>query len=528
MKQPNIIVEQTGQGETSEEFVRLKELLQITESNLQSIFNNMMEGVALHELLFDEKNNAIDYRYLSVNPAFDIQTGIEPSKLVGKTASEVFHRDIPPFLDTYTYVVNSGQPATFETFFAPMEKHFRISVSSPGKNQFITVFEDITERKKADEKLHVTLTKYQALFDTYPVGITISDDKGNIIESNLLAEKLLGIPRDEQEKRTIGGEEWHIVRPDGSPMPTEEFASVRAMNENRRVDNVEMGIVKGRDKITWINVSAAPVPLKGFGVAITYHDITVRKQTERMLSAKNEELERTLAEKDKFFSIIAHDLRNPFNTFLGFTQMMAEDLDDLKPEMIRKLADSMRKSATNLYALLENLLEWSRMQRGVITCNPSVNELLPIMDDALAMIKDAASKKEITIRYLFPANFMVYADEKMLKTILRNLVSNSVKFTHRGGEVLINAMNCRAHQVEISIKDTGIGIPNELKSNLFSLINNQNRKGTDNESSTGLGLIICKEFVEKHGGEIWVESVEGEGTIFSFSLPGEKAEAQQG
>jgi PAS domain S-box-containing protein len=628
---------------------QLTEILRSTEINFRNLFNSMSEGVALHEIVFDGSHNPVDYRYLSINPAFTSHTGLGPDFVLGKTATEVFHTSVPPFLDIYAKAASSDQPSAFETHFAPLDKHFRISVSSPKEGQFVTVFEDITERKRADEMLRVSLAKYQVLFDAFPVGITISDSEGKIIESNPLAEKLLGISRDEQERRTIGGEEWRIIRPDGSPMPSEEFASVRALKEERRIDNVEMGIVKGGEKVTWINVSAAPLPLKGYGVAITYHDttarkqlddllretnaylenlinyanapiivwdtnfritrfnkafehltglsekkvtgqsieilfpasmiresmalirktltgerwesveiiiqhsdgslktvlwnsatifkangitpiatiaqghnITLRKQTEKMLQAKNDELEKTISEKDKFFSIIAHDLRNPFNAFLGFTQLMSEELDRLDPEEIRKIAESMRRSATNLYALLENLLEWSRMQRGLTTYSPANIFLMPILEDSLAMVTDMAHQKEISIKYAISTGTEIYTDENMFKTLIRNLVSNAVKFTPKGGEIVIQTFRRNDHSMEIAVKDTGIGIPQEMMKDLFSLEKNTCRKGTNNEPSTGLGLILCKDFVEKHGGEIWAESTEGQGSVFRFTLPGKR------
>ena len=138
-------------------------------------------------------------------------------------------------------------------------------------------------RKQAKEALQISLTKYQTLFETLPLGVTISDEAGNIIECNREAERLLGLPREKHAKRMIDGPEWRIIRPDGSPMPADEYASVRALKENRLIKNVEMGIVKGVGDVTWINVTAAPIPLKGYGVAIVYSDITERKKIEKDL-----------------------------------------------------------------------------------------------------------------------------------------------------------------------------------------------------------------------------------------------------
>jgi PAS domain S-box-containing protein len=150
----------------------------------------------------------------------------------------------------------------------------------------------VTERKQTEEVLKVTLGKYKTIFDFFPIGITVSDSAGKILESNLIAEKLLGLSRKEQSRRKIDGKEWQIVRPDGTPMPAEEYASVQALKENRRVENIEMGIVKTHDEITWINVTAIPLPLKGHGVVITYSDITERKKIEDALRLSEERLKK--------------------------------------------------------------------------------------------------------------------------------------------------------------------------------------------------------------------------------------------
>jgi len=241
--------------------------------------------------------------------------------------------------------------------------------------------------------------------------------------------------------------------------------------------------------------------------------------SQQKLEENNLQLKELDSIKDKFFSIIAHDLRSPFNSFLGFTKMLAEDLPTMTLEQIQKIADSMRKSATNLYSLLENLLEWSFLQRGVTTFSPVSFLLMPKLSESLSSIIELASKKEIGIDFNIPENLTVYADDNMLWSIIRNLVSNAVKFTPNGGKVTITAKPIPGDMVEVSIKDTGIGMNPEMVENLFKLDIDTSRKGTENEPSTGLGLILCKEFVEKHGGRLRVESEEGTGSTFHFTLP---------
>jgi len=241
-----------------------------------------------------------------------------------------------------------------------------------------------------------------------------------------------------------------------------------------------------------------------------------RNRADEIIKLKNEELIRVNAEKDKFFSIIAHDLRSPFNAFLGFTELMVAELDSLSITEIQKIALSMRNSATNLFQLLENLLEWSRFQRGLTGFNPKSILLLPGITDSIQSVFESAVKKEIDIKVDIPNDLVVFADENMLGSIVRNLAFNAVKFTLKGGKINISARAVLPDFAEISVKDSGIGMSEDIQETLFSIKEHSTRSGTDGEPSTGLGLIICKEFVEEHGGKIWGNSQNGKGSEFKL------------
>ena len=201
------------------------------------------------------------------------------------------------WVNIYGKVVLTGEPVQFEQYSPTLHKYFEVSAYRCAPGQFATIFLDITERKQMEDELRINLAKYSVLFDTLPVGVTISDQDGQILESNQEASHLLGLAAEEHKRRKIGGEQWKIIRPDKTPMPAEEYASVRALKEQRRVENVEMGIVKGKDQITWISVTASPLPLKNFGVVITYNDITQRIQAEEALHKAHERLEITVQQR---------------------------------------------------------------------------------------------------------------------------------------------------------------------------------------------------------------------------------------
>ena len=273
------------------------------------------------------------------------------------------------------------------------------------------------------------------------------------------------------------------------------------------------------------NVEVYSNPIKFGHLTLLYslvHDITERMRAENEIKRNHKKLLELNAEKDKFFSIIAHDLIGPFNGFLGLTKLMAEEVPDLNQDEIQKIARNMRDTATNLFGLLENLLEWARLQRGITNFNPESFLLMPMISAIIPPAMDMANKKGIEIRYEIPGDLEIFADEYMLSSTIRNLASNAVKFTPRSGTITIAAKQISGKYVEISIKDTGIGMKQEMVDNLFKLDVNTSRKGTENESSTGLGLIICKDFIEKHGGRLWVESEEGKGSTFYFTMGNEK------
>lgn len=223
--------------------------------------------------------------------------------------------------------------------------------------------------------------------------------------------------------------------------------------------------------------------------------------------------------KDKFFSIIAHDLRGPIGAFTSLSQLLAEENETMNPDEIKSISGLLVESSNNLFSLLENLLEWSRMQRGIIEFKPESLPLLSNIIEGIGLIFDPARKKSIEINYSIPADLTVYADKHMFDTVIRNLVSNAIKFTPRGGKISVSATATDDNSVEIRIKDTGIGMPPGMIEKLFKTGEKNNRPGTDGEPSTGLGLLLCKEFIGKNNGKLWAESEEGKGSSFCFTLP---------
>jgi signal transduction histidine kinase len=239
---------------------------------------------------------------------------------------------------------------------------------------------------------------------------------------------------------------------------------------------------------------------------------------ELTVARKTSELNELNASKDKFFSIIAHDLKNPFNTIIGFSEMLKEAVLSKNADTIFKYASMINSSSVQTFRLLENLLEWAGSQRGNISLTPEKTCVSELIYEELAMIGDMAGRKKIEIVCLVPDAIYITTDKNMLRTIMRNLITNAVKFTHKNGRITIKARDIKNH-LELSVSDNGIGMTEEIISKLFRIDSNLSTMGTDDEKGTGLGLVLCKEFVGKLGGSIWAESEEGNGSTFKVTLP---------
>ena len=297
------------------------------------------------------------------------------------------------------------------------------------------------------------------------------------------------------------------------------FSILKNVFLNKEINNYNTYGIHKSGKQFDIEVNGKLIKYNGKLVGLgTLRDITDRKKTEQALKESEERLRELNATKDKFFSIIAHDLKSPFNTLLGLSEVLMEDFDEYDIQYQKKSINNIYQSAHNTFKLLENLLLWSCAQRGIMDFYPESENLYLISVETVEPLSQSATNKSISIKNKIPEDIFVKADKNMLLTVLRNLISNAIKFTPKGGEIFIKARQYD-NNTEISVKDTGIGISVEEQLKLFQIEEGVSSVGTENEMGTGLGLILCKEFVEKHDGKIWVESKVGKGSKFIFTIP---------
>ena len=244
----------------------------------------------------------------------------------------------------------------------------------------------------------------------------------------------------------------------------------------------------------------------------------IEEQSDK-LKAQRDELHEVNSAKDKLFSIVAHDLKNPFSVLLGFIELIQESYDSFAEEERKEMIGIIGESAGHVYNLLNNLLNWSISQRGVIQFNPKITNIVDLVNDNITLLTDQAAKKSINIEFK-PSHedINLLIDTNILNVVIRNLLTNAVKYTDKNGTIRLNCV-VKGKNVVLSIKDNGIGISEENVNKLFRNDIHFSTRGTKNETGTGLGLIVCKEFIEKHQGKIWLESEENEGTTFFISIP---------
>jgi len=244
----------------------------------------------------------------------------------------------------------------------------------------------------------------------------------------------------------------------------------------------------------------------------------INDHLEQLVEERTKELEKANATKDKFFSIIAHDLKNSFTGLLGYSDILLSDFDRFPDEEKKTIISAIRQVSEGTYKLLQNLLEWASVQTGNIQFNPEEFELNGFLSDEFNLQQTFAAKKGITMDYQSGDDLKILADKTMLSTVFRNVISNAIKFTKKGGQITITLASDE-HFALVSVKDTGTGIKAENIEKIFKVNENYKTHGTDNEEGTGLGLILSKEFINKNGGDIFIQSEPEVGTQVSFTIP---------
>lgn len=395
-----------------------------------------------------------------------------------------------------------------------------------GNYQAVAIIRDITERKAAEKQVRESNIFLQTLLNTIPVPIFHKNAKGEYEGGNPAFFEFIG----QKPEDVIGKSVYEL---NGQKNFADAFGKMdKELFKNHKKQVYEWKVKNSRGesrdvvfhKAIYKNSQDEVAGIVGIFIDITESKkITselreLKESLEQKVSKRTEQLREANATKDKFFSIIAHDLKSPFNIIQGFLTLIHDEFESFTEMELKEFIGKTLEASTNTFTLLENLLEWSRSQRGTIHFNPEVIQLGEICNEVIFQSTDYAKQKNIDVTLDIAPNHQVFADPEMIMTILRNLVSNAVKFSNPGDPVNIISKETPEY-MEICVKDYGIGMNENFRKNLFNLSEKTQRNGTNKEKGTGLGLILCREFIEKNNGKLWVKSRENKGSSFYFSLP---------
>ncbi len=327
-----------------------------------------------------------------------------------------------------------------------------------------------------------------------------------IVGGQHIANWLIGQVRDETQTDDS-------IRAYAREIGVEEDLLLSAFNEVP-----SMSHAKFLQVAKWLYAVVSQLSLSAYQNLMQARHIAERQVVEKALQESEERLKELVANKDKFFSIIAHDLKTPFNCILGYSDLLVEKVQQEEFGLVKEYTERIRQASLQSMNLLGNLLEWSRSQTGRIAFVPQCIDLVCLVDSVMDLMADTASQKGVELKSELLSPVMVNVDEAMLGTVLRNLVSNAIKFTKAGGMIRLSA-EMRDTDCLVSVSDTGVGITTENQSKLFRVDQHYTTNGTADETGSGLGLLLCKEFIQKHGGAIWVESEVNKGSVFRFTVP---------
>ncbi|MGE5457554.1 MAG: PAS domain S-box protein [Methanococcaceae archaeon] len=496
---------------------------------------NLLKNEHLLRLIIDHSPSAIamfdrDMKYIIANKHFLVDYELGEVDLIGRSHYEVF----PEISDNWKEIHKRCLAGAVDRSEADMFPRLNGSVDwvtweihpwfedADRIGGIILFSKVITKQKQLENSLLYSNEFLDRIFDSSPISIWISNETGTLIRANRALFNTLHLePVEITGKYNIM--EDNIVEEQGKmPLVRRVFENGESARFTMHYDTSRLLNVQLDAHISlFLDISISPIINQEGRVvnAIIQHiDITESKHQELRLAAYSEELKKLNATKDKLLSLLAHDLRGPFSGFMGLTETLAQSINSLTREEIAEFAAVLFATSKKIFELFTNLLEWSRLQTGRIKFRQEELDIYIEAENIRNLFSSAASAKSISILNNAAPECTVLADSNLLPTILRNLVSNAIKFTHPGGTITIDALD-KDSAVEVSVADNGVGMTQETIEKIFRIDSGYTTIGTNGEEGSGLGMALCKELLEKNGSTITVQSEPGNGTTFKFLLP---------
>jgi len=511
---------------------RAQEDLKESEEKYRLLFENMNSGFAYCEVVVNDDNKPIDYRYIEANSQFEKLTGLKVKDIIGKTVTEILpgiENDPADWIGRYGNVGLTGEPLTAENYSEPLNRWYIVSGYSTKKGFFAVTFNDITDRKRAEKKLKESEEKYRHLFENSPFSIVLLNNEGKIIEMNAATTKLFGY----QEEDLIDRKYLTLT----DIFPIETMPGLRLvqdlMSKGEPSDPImrpQITKIYNKDrKPTWTESELSTVNIGGeLMILAIIQDITEKKlaeeklkESERILRQQNIELKELDRLKTDFISIAAHDLKTPLISVGGYVDLILLREKELKEEVKEDL-NRVLNNVHRLDGYINRLLDVMKIEAKKVEIVKREENIHTIIIDCLSDLEFQVRQKDLTVNVDVLENLEIRVDNFRISQALLNLLSNAVKFTPKNGKIDISVIE-KEENVLFKIKDNGKGLtPEEIQKLFGKFVTIE--QGVDGYSTldkgSGLGLYIARGFIEAHGGKIWVESKGRDlGAEFSFTLP---------
>jgi len=458
---------------------------------------------------------SIDGTIEIISPSVEKISGYKVEELIGQDSS-IFYQDMEGRNRFLEMIYQQKEVRNYEIRFIDKSGESKI-LSFNSKLIFDEndkpiaiegIFRDVTLEYTIKKELEDEKNKFKTLFETNLAGVYITTVEGTVLECNLAIARMFGYNSIEEIKSLDARELYLDVE------HREDF--LRKLKHKKVILSNEFPMKRKDGSVIWVLENCRL--LDDGKLMGTLIDITELKNTIHKLKESEEHLREANATKDRFFSIIAHDVRSPFTSLLGLSSLLIDEWDSESDEEKKMLMSTLRSSIEKTYKLINGLLEWSRIQTNRIEFEPDDFVLKDLADSLIYLYKLQTKEKKISIESKIDPSIKVFTDENMLSTVLRNLISNALKFTPVGGTITVYAEK-DGDYTKVCVEDSGIGIEPDTVKKLFKISEKVSTLGTEGETGTGLGLILCAELVKKIGGKIWVESDLGKGTKFYFTIP---------